>query len=227
MEILSYYVLPREFRPVLELCNEIEQNLFIEYKCTIKLKESNYKNIVDNLIFEPEIEDDLDFIVRMQNECGIANDTTKERAEWYYTFASIRTIENYSKLYKEYYKYIDTINNLQFNLRLKIYSIKNMIIEIYQNYIFNTSYDDIYNMVNQISHVKNYNLDKDFVWERKNSSNPLSFRKSSGKYPEFNYVDNDINCTIDKIVSIAEKKSIVDSLEKLIRDHSIKLKDLI
>ena len=102
MEILYKYRLPRNFKPVATLCNEIENNLYIEYNCLSKILDGNYHNIVDNLTRDIEIEDDVDFIVRMQHECDIADSTTQEKAEWYYALAVSRTLENYKKFQIEY-----------------------------------------------------------------------------------------------------------------------------
>ena len=164
MEILRMYGLPTNFKPVAKLCSQLENNLFIEYKCFESLSNKNYYNIVMNLSNDTEIEDDVEFIVNLQNEFDIANETAQEKAEWYYTLASCRTIETLAEIKLKYNQYINTIAHFESNLYTKIVKIKDYILNYYYHLVFPTSVEEINMIIKKLSINEFENIEKDLHW---------------------------------------------------------------
>lgn len=198
MEILRHYTLPNDFKPVVFLCNEVEKSIFIELNCFAAIKKKDYDNINYNLLHEPEIKDDVDFIVRMQHECDIADETQEEISEWFYTLASIRTLENFQKCSNEYDIYTNSITKESDYIRIKTNIIKDLVLDIYRKYLYSTSFEEIDNLISKIQNSNFIDIENDILW--------MDSDKKAHIIPAFDDMDKKMVDFIEYMVQITLKR---------------------
>ena len=144
MESLRVFRLPCDFKPVARICAEIERGFLTEMASFMKLQEKSYITVLGDMEQDTiDIKDDVEFIVNLQNEFDIANETAQEKAEWYYTLASCRTIETLAEIKLKYNQYINTIAHFESNPYSKIIKIKDYILNYY-NCMFKFYWRDLY-----------------------------------------------------------------------------------
>ena len=110
-----------------------------------------------------QITDDVEFIVRLQDECGIANETPKETAEWFYALSICRTLENHKQMKTHYDKYTSNPNQWDAKTYYQVLCAKNIICESFYNDIYNLTYSQAYY---NFKHAKmNYSTINDLHWD--------------------------------------------------------------
>lgn len=161
-------------------------------------KKKDYDNINYNLLHEPEIKDDVDFIVRMQHECDIADETQEEISEWFYTLASIRTLENFQKCSNEYDIYTNSITKESDYIRIKTNIIKDLVLDIYRKYLYSTSFEEIDNLISKIQNSNFIDIENDILW--------MDSDKKAHIIPAFDDMDKKMVDFIEYMVQITLKR---------------------
>jgi hypothetical protein len=170
MEIFQNFALPENFKSVANKCNNFEKDILKQFGYVYYFEKKDYSKMYELITNDNEIVDDVNFIVKLQHDFGIADNSLQIYGEWAYALSICRTLENFKSCNNEYETYIETkTKTFPENIRTKIKLIKSSIIDMYNFYMheFDT---------NQIILFYEKNKNEDFI--NMNDLNFYNFKKN-------------------------------------------------
>ena len=147
MEVLQLFPLPHDFKPVAETCSKFEDNVFNLFHEVYCIKKNKIDELYQLIINDTENFDDIDFIVNLQNDLGIADNSLETYGEWGYVFSIMQTLESYREVNSSFEEYIqNSTSQLKSLVKKQIQSCYLSLKDLYYYYSYDIDFDHMLKM---------------------------------------------------------------------------------